>query len=467
MGVLVLLLALRTGTLVVQTPHYGATVSVDRRPIGTAPVDPLRLSIGWHLVEVFARARPAWSRLIFIAPGQTVTVNVQLAALPVRRASQPADPAQPDPRWTLTGRAGLIGARRGDDASLALQHRARLGGTEVLGKHTRLSLAIFGESRVAGQGAELLRRIQPREASRLRIDEAMVAWRDLRGGRLLLTGPAHSLLVLDGLDGALRLGAHRVGARLGWQGAPVGMRPDDPVGGLRWRVQHDRGSGGLRWLYHQKHHVEADGQARIETVQLMARGSMVGRRLHRAQIDARRGPVRLGYGARGAGRSALIDPTMGLLRRDPRPWHGPRAGLDGAWRAWRSDLAAQWRRTTLGDRWLLRGGVDRRVIAWRLGVRLSGLSAHGQPIAQPIELQRQWRGAVTARWGRRIDLAGGAVWQATQAGRRWLPEANLRLDWPLVGALSLDVALSVQAVDPAVLPGRGVLTWGRLGVRLR
>jgi hypothetical protein len=467
LGVLVLMLMAQTGTLVVDTPHYGATISVDRRPVGTAPIDPLTLATGWHLVEVFARKRPPWSRLIFVAPGKTVRLQVRLAAAPKRRQPKQDAPAQATPAWTLTGRAGFIGARRGDDASLALQQRARLGGTDVLGKSTRLSLAIFGESRLTGRGDELLRRVRPQTPSRLRVDEAMVSWRSLRAGRLLLTGPASALLVLDGVEGALTWGAHRFTARGGLRGAPVGERPDAPVGGLDWQVRGDRGQIGLSWLHHGHHHSEASGQLRWRTLRLSGRTSLVDATLHRADLQVRRGGVQLSYRARGSARSDLIDPVAPLLARDPRPWHGPQVMLDGAWQDWQGDIAVDWQRGALGDRWRSVAALNRRVAAWNLGFRASGLGSRGPRVHRPTELHHQWRGALTARWTRRLDTHAGLVWQATNSGRVWLPEAGARLDWPLMGALSLTAEIAAQAMDPAVLPGEGLLTMGQLGLRLR
>lgn len=467
---LILLLALtRTGTLVVETPHYGATISVDRRPIGTAPVEPRVLPTGWHLVEVFARERPPWGRLVFVPPGKTVRVSVRLAPLPAQRRRASTDAGAPPPTWSLTGRAGVRAALRGPDRSVALVQRARLDGQDVLGADTRLVVDLGGESRIVDRGQPLLRLIAPGRASRLRIDAAWAGWRGLRAGRLPLSGPGDTAVVLDGIDGGVSTLGWRLAGRVGGRGAPVGARPDALLAGVGLTRERGPLTGRVRWWHHATHHLDGRLATRGDRWQIATAGSLVGDRLHRARVDTRWDAVHLGYAVRGPGVSRLVDPLRSL-RLDPldrTPWHGPRIALDGQAGPWRGDGALRLRISDAGARLDGAMGIIRDLAGWRAGARLRGVVSRWEsPPPRPF-LRHRVGAALTARWGQRLDAALGAAWQATDRSRRVLPEGAARLRWPLVDRLSVEAEISAAAVDPAVLPGDGPLLTGLLGVRLR
>ena len=73
-------LLVSTGTLTVRAPHYGATVLVDRRPVGRVPMAPSEVSAGLHLVELRQQGTIRWRRLVFVPPGQAVVVDASWAS---------------------------------------------------------------------------------------------------------------------------------------------------------------------------------------------------------------------------------------------------------------------------------------------------------------------------------------------------------------------------------------------------
>lgn len=465
----ILLLALaRHGTLAVETPHYGATISVDRRPIGTAPVAPQRVAVGWHLVEVFARGRPPWGRLVFVAPDRILTLSVVLEALPTAREA-PAAAGRPPAVWRLTGRAGLRGAARGPDRSAALEQRARLEGDEVAGADTRLVVDLAGESQLSSSGRSLLRLISPDDPSRLRIDAAWVGWRSIRGGRLPLIGPGAALVVLDGVEATGAWQRWQVDARLGARGAPVGGRPEEPLVAIG--LAHTAGPvrGHARWWHHDHHYGDGGITAQGARWRLASAASLVDARLHRAQVEGRWDAVDLGYTVRGPARGALVDPlrTLGLDPLDRIAWHGPRLRVLLGERPWVADAQARVRMSAQGARFDGGIGVERRQAAWRLGMRLDGLASRWSRSPPAPHLRQRIGARVEAGWGRAATVALGGAWQATDRSRQVLPEGAVRLTVPLVDRLELYAEAAGEAVDPAVLAGEGLLWHGRVGVRLR
>ncbi|MGK0358063.1 MAG: hypothetical protein ACI9U2_000346 [Bradymonadia bacterium] len=473
MTAIALLVALQHGSVLIDTPHYGATISVDRRPIGTAPLPAHPVAVGWHLVEVFARGRPAWARLVFVPPGREVRVRVELAAMPRRALTKSTGPNDKTPTWRLSGRVRVEAAKRGADAALALTERGRLVGEDVLGDDTTVTVDLSGESRLDQTGRPLLRLVDPQRPSRVRMNEAFARWRGLRAGRLLLDGPATTALTVDGLGGRLTLGEWQGEAFGGARGAPVGARPSTPVGG----VGVARASGTLRprlrWIGHDAQHVEAgislrDQTPENETLGASAVASTVGRALHRARVDLRWRRLRVGYAARGAGRSRLIDPVRSLALAPPElsEWHGPRIGAAARLGPWLIDGHARLRWGVEADRWDAQGALSRSVGRWQTSVLIDGFATRWLRPPQGPFLQNGARGVFSARYAG-LTVSGGAAWQTTDATARLLPEGGLRLALPISGPLDLVAEASAQAVDPAILSGDGLLISGHLGVRLR
>lgn len=468
MTAIALLVALQHGSLLVDTPHYGATISVDRRPIGTAPLPAQTVAVGWHLVEVFARGRPAWARLVFVPPGEQVTVTVKLAPMPRQIARKTGPDDTHTPTWRLSGRVRVEAAKRGADTSVALTERARLIGDDVLGADTMVRVDLSGESRLDQSGRPLLRLIDPQRPSRIRVNELSAGWRGLRAGRLLMDGPAMTALTVDGFSGRLTVGDWQGAVFGGARGAPVGDRPSTPVGGVGVARTTGALRPRLRWIGHDAQHTEAGISYQNNTLQVSTVASTVDAALHRARLDLRWRGLRLGYAARGSGRSRLVDPvrSLGLAPAELSRWHGPRVGGVATVGAWTLDGDARLRWGDEADRWDAHGAVARRVGAWRATVLVDGFATRWRRPPEGPFLENGARGTLSARYAG-LTLSGGAAWQTTNATGRVLPEGGARWMLPLTGPLDLVAEASAQAVDPAILPGDGLLFSGRLGVRLR
>lgn len=69
------LLKAKRGTVVVDESATGATVEIDGRPLGTAPVTVTELPAGRHLVRALREGRPPWGEVIDVRAGEVVTVR--------------------------------------------------------------------------------------------------------------------------------------------------------------------------------------------------------------------------------------------------------------------------------------------------------------------------------------------------------------------------------------------------------
>lgn len=81
------------------TTERGARISVDGRPVATAPTQPLEIAAGKHLITVMHRGREPFSREIEVARGGTLAVAAPLVQTSRRRAVP----------WVLGG-AAVLGA---------------------------------------------------------------------------------------------------------------------------------------------------------------------------------------------------------------------------------------------------------------------------------------------------------------------------------------------------------------------
>lgn len=498
-----------TGTLEFETPHYGATVHVDRAPIGQAPVPPATLPAGLHLLEMRARGRVPWRRLVFIPPGGRLRVVARPAALeadPAASASSDAPAANAEPRYQLRGHALVEQAWLGDSRDLDIDQRWSLVGERVLGRHVGFGLTLRARNDLDGDRGSPLTDTTDRgdtgeRASELLLDEATLR---LDGpveaalGRTWTNGPGARPLRLDG--GTARWHATdvlEVGALGGLRSDPE-QAPGSPRGVAGVRVQGSadapfRIRAGAAWLWQARHHLDLTGAFGPGRARLLARVRWIETAFAEAALRARRGGAWLELHRR-----AEVDgPFETLISVPDITWDGSegyraiRAGWrsdpggfetsvrgelrdgDGAPSAARPNVA----RAHLGARW--RAGAWPGG-AWVLGLAIDALTAEvsDAPEAPAVPASAAAAATVEVTLGlARIELDGGMRWLAVRGPRdattadsptvqtgRGLPEGRLVLRATVGGELDIGLVGGVSAVHPSVHPEGGPL--GRLGLEV-
>lgn len=487
-----------TGTLEISSAAYGAEVAVDRRPVGRVPLPPQTVPAGMHLVEVLRDGQAAWSRVVFVGPGETVSLVVELAPregpAPVlgdlRRA--PIEPPSTPMRYRLAGTVAAEGALAGDAWDLDLVQRWRLdaeAGEVVSGA---VEARAVGD--MAGAGRDLGRVVHRGDDPPLLVESLWLRARgaglDGRLGRMAQAGPAGRAFLMDGARVDGQLGAFEVHARGGRRWAVLTPRPDDPWlggGGVAWG-DRDRGVR-LDGLYHQRLHLDASafvagaaGRLRLAGAAIgsdPSRASLTGRTaLRRFAIDDIRGAIEW----RGAVEGPLdltVEP-LGLTElKVPAGWTGrlgatldlapARVTVDGGLYAGAGAPSAG--RPDRG--WLDLGatlGGGRRGITLRLGGLVADPGEH-PAVAALVDRAHGALGGWLGRGRWRLSAEVG-VEQITLDGpdgalRRRLPVGGLRAALALTEALSLLADVEAAAAHPSLHPTGGPLGRARLGLRLR
>ncbi len=475
---LVVLGAPAPGVLEVRSPDYGATVSIDRRPVGKVPLPPWPLPAGLHRVEVRAVGRPAWRRTVLVAPGARVVLTVELP---------PAPPAPPPmavavdapPAPTLRGAVGLRWAHDGARGDLDLAQRWRL--TVAPAPRWAAAVAVGARSDVAGDAPALQGAPWRATDGRVRVLEATLERRfaagAVLGGRQLGRGPGGRAYRFDGLRGRSTLGP-TVEAHLGRRAEPLGATPDAPrLGGARAAIDRDAWRLEGAYLFHGAHHLDAEARWRPRPLQIS-----LGAWLADAALVEGRGALAGRWGAlsaRAEGRLHRAPPTpfdllaaIGLLPdEDAARWREGRLGVGFAPDAWTATADAGLRARADGwRRWDAAARVARRLGASEVGARGRGLWGEGRPPDGPA-LRSAVHGAAEGAWadGRwRLALSGGvARIDPVGAAARTLPEGSLRLEVGLVDDLALRFDAGVAAAHPSWIEGGGPLLQGGLAVVLR
>lgn len=476
-----------TGTLTIESGDYGATVVVDRWPIGIIPVEPAAVTAGLHLVEVLRDGRPVWARLVFVPAGQELRVPVALPArtLPPRRST----PGRVAPRYTLGGAVGAEVSGAGDRLDLDLVQRYRLTADDVpaAGLSAAAEVWVFSDLVDRGEGDDL--RWVTRRAAPVHLEEARVGYAGSAGhldaGRVVTTGPGGRAFVLDGARGALGGEAFEVRARAGRRFEPVGPAPSTAWlagGGLRAAPWGDVLTASIDVLHHARLHVDGvvagrwgRGRARIE-------GRSIGDRL--AALTG-------GAGLDGEGISGDI---AGGVRTDARgPFETPRWALGltdlaspaGWWLAgrtrlthgpWRAAGRVEWRdgagsaSAEHPDRWAVDLDGVRAIGAGRVGVQGAALVADvGEGVPSPALRRRLGAWALgdqtVGRW--RFAMRLGVEQLVIGAVERTLPTGDVGVRIALTEEFEVEASGAVRAVHPTLYPDGGPLWSGRLGVRLR
>ncbi len=466
------------GVLEVRSPDYGATVSIDRRPVGKVPLAPVAVSAGLHRVEVRAVDRPAWRRTVLVAPGARVVLPVELPPAPPSPPPALAAEERAAPP-TLQGYVGLRWAHDGGAGDLDLAQRWRL--TVAPAPRWAAAVAVGARTDLAGDAPELQGARWRAADDRVRVLEATLGHAQgdaqIVGGRQLGRGPGGRAYRFDGLRGRSADGA-QVEAHLGRRAEPLGATPGAAeLGGARVAVERPAWRAEGAYLFHGAHHLDADLAWRPRPLQLAAGAWLAGGALveGRGAADARLGA----WTARLTGRLHRPPPTpfdllarIGLLPdEDAARWIEGRVGLRWAADAWEAAVDGGVRERADGwRRWDASGRATRRLSRGEVGVRGTGLWGEGRPPDAPAP-RSAVRGAAEAAWrvGRlRWAVSGGAARvDPTGGAAAVLPEGALRLDLALAVALTLRLDAGVAAVHPTWLAGGGPLLHGGLAVVLR
>lgn len=96
------------------TTESSARISVDGRPVATAPTAPLELAAGKHLITIVRRGREPFGREVSVTRGEHLTVAAPLTQTPRRRAVP----------WVLGG-AGLLAGGAIATSVIAVIHDGR------------------------------------------------------------------------------------------------------------------------------------------------------------------------------------------------------------------------------------------------------------------------------------------------------------------------------------------------------
>lgn len=491
-----------SGVLEVRSPDYGATVAVDRVPVGLVPVKPLPVAAGFHLVEVLLRGRPTWARLVYVAPGARLVLPVQLAPAPRVVAPAPGEAAPPPaPRFSVEARVAAEAAGTGaadETAALAVTQRWRVAGRNL--GHPTLSAAVDVRATdlLAGQRFDLL---QAAHGARRRVvapHEARADWRPaggelwLSGGRLLETAPGGWPLFLDGAwarwrpAAALSLGGfgglradpgRRRPEAAALAGFGAGVAPwgehlaldgtwlfcDGPLvdAGLRGRAGGWRYAGGSRW--HADRWLEgrahtAWGHAALDLWAEVAAADLT--------TDPFRGPP-LRPGLTTSPVPSWREVAAGL-RLDPTDRLGLRAEVRA--RDGRAPPSPTRPALLVGEATLRWGPAG-----WGLGVEGLVLEADiGPPSGEPgVAHAVRGRLAADARVQRLRLVAGAGAARvvsqdpSTVRTAHVVPEGALAIEVELLRGLSVALEGWSEAVHPRLARGGGPLFGGTFDVRVR
>lgn len=481
------LLAAATGTLAVESPDYGATVVVDKRPIGIVPVDPWPLPAGLHLVEILRDGRPAWVRLVFVPPGETLRVSVALPprTLPPVSARRPGEP--PPPRYRLTGSVGAEVAATATRFDVDLVQRWRLEANDAPAAGLSAAVEAWVFSDLVDRGPELA--WAPRRDGRVHVEEARArydgGWGGVQAGRTIEVGPGGRAFLLDGAGVAVEAGPVGVTARGGRRFEPIGPALDAP-----WLA-----GAGLTF---------APGQAAQITLDALWQA-----RLHvDGRLRARHGPARLALDARTIGaafaaaearitaeRDGLAGWLDGAVRTDARgPFETPRwalaltelvspagwslgAGARAHRGAWQAGGRVE-RRDGEGpasarhpDRWAADAELLRALGAGRVGATATLLVADAGAVDPDAPALRRRLGAAllgdqrVGRW--RFALRTGVEALRVDERARVLPAGEAAATVAIGGGFEVDAAGHVGAAHPALHPEGGPIFGAVLRVRLR
>ena len=511
-----------TGTLEIVTAHYGATVVIDRQPVGQTPLPPLPVDAGFHFVEVLRPGRERWSRLVFVESDRTVRLSPRFkpasSTRPSKAESPPGVTETTKPVYELEGRVGMHGAHLGTGADAVddydLRQWWRLNGRRLLegqmpGDHQinlngSVSLRTFHDLD-GGEAADPLGTYYGTERSgaRILLDEARLAARGLpldlevEGGRILGMGPGTRPLVFDGVSGRLRLPPGRATVELlgGRRAAPMG----DPDGGhgllggaVRWQTSTEQLSLEGRYLRHRRHHLDLNGRGGWGAADAWLKARWVDQAfaagLARAGLKLRSAELWAGGRLRRPVDGPFEHPLWQIETVDPvdSDWNegfvGGRArqavgrqlhlGLTTSARMRRGSGPARSTRPDLleavAETWLEQHGHT-------LGVRAYAVLSDVGP-------RRPVRAVIDARiltvttslaWAAvRLEAAVGMSQlrlQTDAADRieRTLPEGSVRLRMGLAMGLELIVYGGIRAIHPVATWVPGPLSTGGIEVRLR
>ena len=442
-------LAASVGGLHIRSPHYGASVLVDRQPVGRVPLKPLELPAGLHLVELRAGSETRWTRLVYVAPGSVVVVDARWQGEVATAADGEALQERKGPTYAVQGQVGVEAATLGDGADIDAVFGARVDGEGVLTEAVDAELSVRGRGDVSGapvlvggQTADLVDDAVRLETATLRADPG--AWR-LSGGRMYALGPGVRAFTLDGGRAAYLSDGLRLRASGGRQGGP------EPAGDGGWLAHLGGGWGESARLdawYAGTLHVDGGLRAGMDGLLVRADGRTVGTALAAAgaRVDHHLGWAHTGV-RRGVA-SPFEPPTPPLAW--VRDVDGYEARVGGEW----GDVRGWW-------------GATRSISArgrWRF-LSAAGSWVQRDPLLRArggLAVDRSWR------WGRwRTGGRAGATWLHAGGADRWLPDGGADLEVAVVGTLSVRARAAVAAVHPAVHPAGGPLAYGGLEVRVR
>lgn len=500
-----MVLATSTGTLAVDSPDYGATVVVDRRPLGIIPIAPAPVAAGLHLVEILRDGRPAWTRLIFVPPGVTVrlVVNLPMRTLPPITARRPDEP--PAPRYRLAGSVGAEVAAAPGWTDLDLVQRWRLEASDapVPGLSAAVEAWVFSD--LLDRGDE--RSWVPRHSERVHVEEARVGYEgrsgEVQAGRLREVGPGGRVFLLDGARAQLASDAIALHARGGWRHEPRGPMPSSPEllgAGLSLIPWRDAIRMSLDAIWQESLHLDGHLHAQHGWARLALAGRSIGHEL--AAADARVTVEHAGLagwvegGVRSDARGAFETPRWWLTLTELISPAGWSAGGGARWHrgAWQASAQIE-RRDGAGaasavhpDRWQADAEVTHGIGRGRLGViarwldadigAMHGITSEGngiEPDSPPLPPDppalRRWLMAsliAETRFGPwHLATRAGVESVHIDAHPRLLPTGEAIAGLTLGASFELGAALRIGAVHPALHPQGGPLISGLFHIRLR
>ena len=483
----VALLAPGTGQVVIDCPQYGRTVAVDRRPVGQTPLDPIDLAAGFHWVEVLDGNEPLWSRLIYVSPGVALEVVVSLPDAQTRRRHR-ASPTKPEAKiattYSLTGRAGVMGAALGDARQLGLDQRWRLDARDIGGRPLDAHLEATVYTALDDEAdASVLR---PRYAWPSRPTVLTTATLTHRRPRHVISIGRHRPIDPTGVPYLLDGVKARTHPRP-WLSvtSTFGRRALEPnleytshlVTGLRAEGVHNGGKISLFGLYHDGLYLGAEAAQDVGPVAFSSRVQRVGEHVARLESRARwrhdTGSIWLEGAFRRQTDGGFERPLLYEDPLSPPALREIRAHLGGE-----LTLAALTLEGALDFRHGQRQGAQRspNVTATRLAARWGHRSM--APAAEfvwreheefPIEgpaLERVVRGRVSGRLGP-CRLALGWVTLAVDTETAHHPEGHAKCAAPITSPLYVFGRIAHEAVHPQIQPTGGpLLTWWT-GLELR